>query len=159
MLNDTAATEFARGLATRMREGGASDRERIDRGYLLALGRTPSPVEVDRISRFLALQRDEYQSDLKAARALLGGDGDLRAIHEAEEGAAAKPGGPQSARGQAVGEQQLAEARVQLANGRLLAGKRVAEVNSMSPETVRELAAWTAIARVLLNVDDFMTRN
>jgi hypothetical protein len=160
LLNDTTSTEFARALSNRiLEEAPANDRARIEHGYLLAIGRKPSQSETDRLLRFLALQRDEYHSDLSAAKALLGGEGDQRAIAEAEEGAGARAGGPQSAGGQAVGERQFVEALKQLALGADLAEKRAAELNAMPPAELRDRAAWTAVSRVLLNLDDFVTRN
>ena len=86
LLNDEAFVEFARAMASRVLNDAAKD-DRIDYAFLLALCRKPMPVERDRLSRFLALQRDEYSS-------------------------AENP----------------------------------------------ELAAWTQGARVLFNLDDFMTR-
>jgi len=41
----------------------------------------------------------------------------------------------------------------------VLAAKRNSEVDSMKPADVSELATWTAVSRVLLNLDDFVTRN
>src|SRR5258705_9701936 len=46
LLNDTAHTEFARGFARRIeKEGGATDRARIEFAFLAALGRRPQPAE------------------------------------------------------------------------------------------------------------------
>jgi hypothetical protein len=87
LLNDEAYVEFAQALAARVLKEAPAKEERIDRAFLLALGRKPVPVERDRLSRFLALERDEYSK-------------------------AENP----------------------------------------------ELAAWTQGARVLFNLDDFMTR-
>jgi len=160
MLNDTAYVEFARALGRRVIEGGGTtDRARIEYGFLLALGRRPNTTEVDRLSRFLAVQRDEYQTDVKAAKLLIGGAGDRRAIAEAEEGVAALPGGPQSATGQAVGWIQLSDGLAELARGRAMTEKRNAEIEALPTAKVSELAAWTAVSRVLLNLDDFVTRN
>jgi hypothetical protein len=37
-------------------------------------------------------------------------------------------------------------------------GKQASEEESINPKQVPELAAWTAVSRVLLNLDDFVTR-
>jgi hypothetical protein len=160
LLNDTAFVEFARSLAEKIvNEGGATDKARIEHGFLLTTGRQPSAAESDRLAQFLSLQRDEFQTDLESARLLLGGGGAVRALREAEEAAAAKPGGNQSPRGRAASEHALEEAKQELEAGKAFIGKRAAAVTAMSPAEVRELAAWTAVSRVLFNLDDFITRN
>jgi hypothetical protein len=160
LLNDTAFMEMARALGGRLvSEAGPGDRERLEHGFLLALGRRPTPVEVDRLIRFLALRRDEYQTDPKAAKLLLGGAGDPRAIREAQEAGSAEPGGAQSARGHAAAEKAREIATAELIAGKAAAQKRAAEIEAMDSKTLRERAAWTAISRVLFNLDDFITRN
>jgi hypothetical protein len=67
-------------------------------------------VEVERLARFLALQRDEYQSDPTSASLLI----------------------------------------------ESMAGD--APVASADLKQAPELAAWTSVARVLFNLDDFVTR-
>ena len=54
------------------------------RGFLLALGRKPTPFELERITRLLAVERDEFRTHPESAKLLLGGGGDPRAIREAE---------------------------------------------------------------------------
>ena len=107
--------------------------------------------------RFLSTQRDEYLSDPKAAGLLIANEpgGDARAMKEAE--AAAKPpgGGAQSAQGRAEVAQFAAKAVVELEAAKKAAAERV----PVESKRVPEIAAWTAVARVLLNIDDFMTRN
>jgi len=160
LLNDTAFNELARGLGKRIiAEGGSTDRERLEFGVLNALGRKPSPAEVDRLTRLLSLQRDEFQTDPESAKALLGGAGDARAMREAEETAAKPPAGTQSPRGRAVAERTQALAQVELAAGKAAAQKRAAEVSAMDAKAIREWAVWTEVSRVLFNLDDFITRN
>jgi hypothetical protein len=120
LLNDEAFLEFARALAKRiLAEGGSDDAARMDRGFLLALGRKPTAGERDRLARFLALQRDEYKSDPTNASLLV----------QKEQVFDTSPGGLQ-------------------ANPE----------ESIDPKKVPELAAWTAVSRVLFNLDDFVTR-
>src|SRR5439155_13383910 len=160
LLNDTAFMEMARALGTRLvGEGGRTDRERLEYGFLLALGRKPTPVETDRLSRFLALRRDEYQTDSRAAKLLLGGEGDPRGIKEAEEAAQGELAGAQSAKGHLATERSVMVAAGELAAGKAAAEKQAAEINALDTKTLRERAAWTALSRVLFNLDDFITRN
>ena len=78
--------------------GAVLERERPDQvaqpdqpvAEMNALGRKPSAVEADRLTRLLAVQRDEFQTYPESAKALLGGDGDARSIREAEEAAAGR---------------------------------------------------------------------
>jgi hypothetical protein len=37
-------------------------------------------------------------------------------------------------------------------------GRQASEEESIDPKQVPELAAWTAVSRVLFNLDDFVTR-
>jgi hypothetical protein len=111
LLNDEAYVEFARALAKRvLKESGAQDSDRIDYAFVLSIGRKPMDVERERLTRFLALQRDEYRSDPATA-------------------------------------------------GRMVAPEQVpGEGAELKPNEIPELAAWTEVARVLFNLDDFMTR-
>jgi hypothetical protein len=119
LLNDEAFIEFARATAKRIvKEAGPSDSARIDFAFQLAMGRQPRPVEKDRLSSFLAAQREEYNSDPTSASLMV----------VKEQVFDSSPGGN-------------------------LAGEE-----TVDPKQVPELAAWTAMARVLLNLDDFMTR-
>jgi hypothetical protein len=62
-LNDLAFIEFSQGLAQRvLREGGASDAERIDYAFKLAASRAPRPAERDRFQTFLAGRVDEFRA-------------------------------------------------------------------------------------------------
>ncbi|MBI3696437.1 MAG: DUF1553 domain-containing protein, partial [Acidobacteria bacterium] len=122
LLNDQAFLEFARALARRVLKEApapATDAARLDRAFLLALGRNPKPAERDRLARFLALQRDEYRSDPTSASLLV----------VKEQVFDSSPG-----------------------------GNRAMEEEPVDPKQLPELAAWTAVSRVLFNLDDFMTR-
>jgi hypothetical protein len=99
-----------------VKEAPESDEQRLDYGFLLALGRRPSPVEKDRLHTFLALQRDEYRSDITTASLLV----------IKEQVFDSSPGGT------------------------------LAAEDSVDPKQLPELAAWTAVSRVLLNLDDFI---
>ena len=104
LMNDESFLEFAGALAKRvMKEGGATDRDRLDYAYLLVLGRKPLAAESARLTKFLADQRQIYHEDSKAAAELF-----------------TRPG--------------------------------------MTDGGNAELAAWVSVSRVMLNLDDFMTR-
>lgn len=119
MLNDEVSIESARAFAKQLlRNSNGTDAERMDRAFLMALGRTPQASERDRLMKFLALQRDEYKSDATAASLLV----------VKEQVFDSSPGGAQSSE------------------------------ESVNPKEVPELAAWTSVARVLFNLDDFVTR-
>jgi hypothetical protein len=160
LLNDTAFVEAARALAKRLaKEGGTADRQRVEYGFLVAMGRQPSTVETDRLLQFLALQRDEFATDASAAKLILGGAGDAKVIREAEEVATMQGTGAQSPEGRDAGIRAVARGKIEIAAAKADAAKRAAEVDAMDPKDVRELAAWTSLSRVLLNLDDFLNRN
>jgi hypothetical protein len=120
LLNDESFLEFARALAKRvLKEAPPEDRQRLDHAYLLAVGRKPGSAERDRLARYLALQRDEYGTDVTAASLLV----------QKEQVFDTSPGGTPT----------------------------TAE-ESIDPKQLPELAAWTALSRVLFNIDDFVTR-
>ncbi|HYZ83609.1 MAG TPA: DUF1553 domain-containing protein, partial [Bryobacteraceae bacterium] len=118
LLNDEAYLEFARALGKRIVKEGTTDDERLDRAFLLTVGHPPRPAEKQRLKQFLALQRDEFKSDITAASLLV----------VKEQVFDSSPGGT------------------------------VHSDESVDPKQVPELAAWTAVSRVLFNLDDFMTR-
>jgi hypothetical protein len=125
LLNDKAFLEFAVAMAERIsKEAPGSDREKLEYGFLLALGRKPNSSELDRMSSFLAKRRQEYQGNPALAAALIAKEPapvDRSQILE---------GGTETTGAQAVGD----------------------------PQQNIQLAAWTAVSRVLLNLDEFMTR-
>ena len=100
LLNDEAYVELAAGLASRVLREAADDASRLRLAYAASLGREPSAAEVERLTRFLAKQKHEYEADSAAA----------------EQFAKGIPGDPATA------------------------------------------AAWVAVARVVLNLDEFITR-
>jgi hypothetical protein len=119
ILNDETYIEFGRALAKRIAtETSASDTERLNYAFLITLGRKPVPAELDRLSRFLATQRDEFRTDIASASLLV-----------------MKP--------------QVYDSSP--------AGTIEGDA-AVDPKQIPELAAWTSVARVLFNLDDFMTR-
>ncbi len=71
-LNDPQYVEAAVGVAARMlREGGATDAGRVERGFLLCVGRPPSEMETSRLVALVKDERGLYRSDPGAARKLL----------------------------------------------------------------------------------------
>jgi hypothetical protein len=160
LLNDTAFVEAARAMAKRIgREGGTADASRLEYGFLLAMGRRPSAVETSRLLRFLAVQRDEFATDAAAAKLILGGGGDAKVIREAEEVATAQGSGAQSPEGREAGLRAVARGKLEMSTAKEDAAKRATEIDAMDSKEVRELAAWTALSRVLFNLDDFLNRN
>ena len=119
LLNDEAYIEFSRALAKRvLKEAPDGDAARLDRAFLLTMGRKPRGVEAERLQKFLAAEREEYRSDATLASLMV----------VKEQVFDSSPGGAQAAE------------------------------ESVDAKQVPEMAAWTALARVLFNLDDFMTR-
>ena len=72
LLNDPTFVEAARAFAVRLLTGpGRSDAERIERGFVLAVGRPPRPADRDRLAALLAAQTEHYRAHPEDARRLL----------------------------------------------------------------------------------------
>jgi hypothetical protein len=126
LLNDTAYVEAAGALAgLMMRDGGSTPAERIDFGFRRVLGRRPNADEQRVLIAGYERRLKEFQSDPKAARALLA---------HGTSGTTDEKDGGQSA-------------------------KRTANAKSESAAYApAELAAYATVANVLLNLDEFVTR-
>lgn len=64
LLNDPLVHEQAERFATCIQREGASDEQRIERAYLLALSRSPTPEETNRAGTFLTSVRDALAKDI-----------------------------------------------------------------------------------------------
>ena len=105
LLNDDAYVEAAEALAARvLKEAPPQTDDRLRYAFELCTARPPDAIEQQTLSRFLATQLDDFQTDPKLAEAIL---------------------------------------------------RNAAQYNK---EQLPELAAWTAAARVLMNLDEFITR-
>ena len=72
LLNDVAFVEAARALAARMlKDGGDTTAERIEHGFRLALGRSPTAAETQLLQRGYERRLAEFREDAKATAALL----------------------------------------------------------------------------------------
>jgi hypothetical protein len=108
LLNDPAFVEAASALARGLlAEAGASDGERLVRGFRRCTSRRPAAEELETLLELLAAEREHFASS------------------PAEAAALAAAGGP-------------------------------AAPESSAPEA--ELAAWTVVANVLLNLDETITK-
>ncbi len=102
-LNDQAFVEFSRSLAERVaKEAGGSAEDRMDRLFLLTVGRQPAAEESQRLKRFLSVRLDEFKTNPASAKTLAGSE---------------------------AGQDDAAQ-----------------------------LAAWASVARVVMNLDEFLTR-
>ena len=130
LANDRAFVEMAAGVARRvLAEGSRSEAERTSYAFRLCLAREPNSVEAERLARFVAAQRAAFSKDPAAAAALLSGDPS-----------------PTAAAGAATGAQPATGAKA-----------ATEPTPTADPQTI-DTAAWTAAARVLLNLDEFITR-
>lgn len=108
LLNDPTYVEAARGFAERiLREGGATEAERISFAFRKAVSRDASADEAEVLTELLQKHRTEYAANPAAADAILR-TGSLTVPGEADR---------------------------------------------------TQLAAWTSVARVILNLHEVMTRN
>jgi hypothetical protein len=134
VLNETAFVEAARALALRLLASPAPDAVDIDRARLaraieLCLCRPARDAELDRLAGLLAEARSHYVADPAAAAALVGDAATPQA------GAAAPAGSPATS-----------------------ADTPAAAAPATRTAGTAETAAWMATVRVLLNLDEFITR-
>jgi mono/diheme cytochrome c family protein len=72
LLNDPVFLEAAAALADRVRrEAGGTDAARLDRAFLLTLGRAPRAAETERLVAYLSQQRALFAADPAAERELM----------------------------------------------------------------------------------------
>lgn len=72
LLNDPTFVEAARVFALRLLQGPAvPDAERIDRAFVLAVGRTPAPADRERLLAFLQAQERHYAANPDDAKRFL----------------------------------------------------------------------------------------
>ncbi len=72
LMNDVTYVEAARALAQRLiREGGATDEERMGYGFRLVTSRQAKPAEIEVLTRGLRRHRSTYENDPDAARKLV----------------------------------------------------------------------------------------
>lgn len=135
LLNDPTYVEAARGLANRVCASHSDDDAlRLNNMFRYVLSRPPDPHELDLLRRLLLDARQVYEHDVDAARGLLG-VGLLRAP-AGDESKRDEPKRNDGAEDQGM-EDQGVEART----------------------AASELAAWTMVARAVLNLDEAITRN
>jgi len=71
LLNDPTFVETARAFAERiLRDGGASDQERLDYAFRCAVARPPAPEEREVLQQLLSANRKEYASHPEEAEVL-----------------------------------------------------------------------------------------
>lgn len=135
LANDPAFVEMARGAAQRIlnEAPGSSDVDRIAYAFRVCFAREPKAIEIERLHRYLIAER-------------------------AKPPAAMKP----------VAQATSAEAPKYVSN--LKPGDKIeaiddvkkprfeAEVSRAGVAESNDISAWTAVARVLLNLDEFITR-
>lgn len=131
LANDRAFLEMAQALGTRvLDEAPAADLERVAYMFRLCLAREPHSPEVERLAQFVAAQRAAFKKNPELAATLTSPAKDPAAT-ATTDAPAAKENVPVAA---------------------------TTTVKPTSDPQIIERAAWIATARVLLNLDEFITR-
>ena len=160
LLDDPTFVECSRVFAERLLEQKAeSDAQRIDQAFLMAVARSPKPKETDALLHFLAEQRANYGAGPRtisaghnAGRARTentsaGGTPKLVLV-KASSTTAAIPGVAGGKGGKGAASSDCDDANKLLSVGIAPAPKDI------SPN---ELAAWTQVCRVILNLHETIT--
>jgi hypothetical protein len=72
-LNDAAFFEAAQALARRvMKDGGTTDRDRIDYAFRLCTARRANPAEIEKLTQWIAAERAHFSAATDDARKLAG---------------------------------------------------------------------------------------
>jgi mono/diheme cytochrome c family protein len=130
LLNDTVFTECAEALALRVLAADATDdAQRLRYGFRLCLAREPTAFEQNRLEQLLA--------------------------HCLESGPDSESESPQVA--EATHESVTTHTAVAVPDPHAESGT-ANETSDDTTTTPRQLSAWTTVARVLLNLDEFITR-
>jgi mono/diheme cytochrome c family protein len=139
-LNDPAYFEAARTMARRiLKEGKHDDPDRVRYGFRLAVSRTPTELEAGRVLAYYQQELAHFRGDRTAALEVLGYKekpaGKERTMKKVEE----------------KGEKKAEEK----------AEKKAEEKTQPAlppPANAPELAAWTMVSNVLLNLDETITK-
>jgi hypothetical protein len=148
LLNDAGFSEYAYGLATRvLRDGKTGTEEQVRWAFRLCLGREPAAIEAQRLADFLTKQQAHYAAHPAEAIRLLGGD--PRIFRTSTVGLMGSPlgPGPLLAASAMISEETL--------GGGGPAGK---QLTALAEPAAARKAALVLLARVLLNLDEFITR-
>jgi hypothetical protein len=130
-LNDPVFVECAQALARLVvEEGGGEPTERAVYAFRRVLGRPPHPAELARLTQLFEHQLEHYRRHLSAAAKLAGLDA-LKATSLSID----------------------ADQNVDDTDG----DQRDTQPSGHNPQA--ELAAWTVVANVLLNLDEALTKN
>lgn len=139
LANDKSIVEFAQGVARRiLRERkSATSAERIEYAFRVCLGRVPNAAEAERLGSYFAAQRAAFVDDAEGAKQVALTDFGIEAV-----------GGPATETTESAPAEKLKSLP-----------ERVAALTEVPEgEDLAEVAAWTSVARVLLNLDEFITR-
>ncbi len=160
LANDEAVLEMARALGDRLARLAATDREKIDHAVWTTLGRPATSFELERLEQYLEQQRASFTAVPEDASKVVG---DLSAT-----GATVQPDSPSPADSQEKSDSETTEGET--AEGEITDGKvndeanadesavREAENSEAVEQWIIDAAAWTTVARVLFNLDEFIIR-
>jgi mono/diheme cytochrome c family protein len=142
LANDRAFYEMAEGLGRRIEtEGPKDDAGRIAYAFRLCLARAPTKIEAGRLKQFI-----DHQRKLPAP---------TQAVAATTDEAPEEPGGAATSSSPAEGRPLIPSSPHPLTKSAEQASPATPATSEPPPAAPTE---WTALARVLLNLDEFITR-
>jgi Protein of unknown function (DUF1553) len=160
LLDDPSFVECSRVFAERLLgETAESDADRINRAFLTALARYPKQKETASLLHFLATQRQDYSAGTRAvsARSAAGTLASQTEAHKTPKLLKVKSSAVSGSGAQVPARSSLTESAASSQTDN--AARLLAIGNAPAPKNIppAELAAWTQVCRVILNLHESIT--
>jgi uncharacterized protein DUF1553/uncharacterized protein DUF1549/cytochrome c len=158
-LNDPAFFEAAQAMARRIvKESKPDEPDRVAYGFNLVVSRPPTKLETDRVLAYYHEELAHFRADPKAALEVIGYV-QPRPAGSKESGVGGQKLEVRSQNSLAeIGKESKQENAAKSATSPAKLAPTPPEVKAPPPANASELAAWTMVSNVLLNLDETITK-